>query len=75
MPWSTRFDQPVALHEGGKLETLRQAADYILKLPKEVQQEECWQTAAENLVSAAEMGGGWLMFARIGLMRALNGAR
>jgi hypothetical protein len=25
------------------------------------------------LINAAETGGGWLMFARIGMMRALNG--
>jgi len=38
-----------------------------------VQEQACWQIAVENLVSAAETGGGWLMFARIGVMRALNG--
>ena len=32
-----------------------------------------WQIAVENLINAAESGGGWLMFARIGVMRALNG--
>ena len=31
-----------------------------------------WQTAVENLINAAETGGGWLMFARIAVMRALN---
>ena len=31
-----------------------------------------WQTAVENLINAAEIGGGWLMFARIAMMRALN---
>jgi hypothetical protein len=30
-------------------------------------------TAVENLINAAESGGGWLMFARIGMMQALNG--
>ena len=44
-----------------------------MKLPKDVQQQERWQTAVENLINAAEIGGGWLMFARIGVMRALNG--
>ena len=33
---------------------------------------ERWQIAVENLINAAETGGGWLMFARIGMMRALN---
>jgi hypothetical protein len=72
MPWSTRFDDPIALPGGGMLVTLQQAADYIVKLPQEVQQQTRWQTAIENLINAAETGGGWLMFARIGMMRALN---
>ena len=52
--------------------TLQHAADYIMKLPDDVQQQERWQIAVENLINAAENGGGWLMFARIGMMRALN---
>ena len=73
MPWSTVFDEPIRLRGGAKLITLQQAADYIMKLPEATQQQECWQTAVENLINAAETGGGWLMFARIGMMRALNG--
>ena len=42
-------------------------------LPEDVQRQERWQIAVENLINAAETGGGWLMFARIGVMRALNG--
>jgi hypothetical protein len=72
MPWSTPFDEPIALRGGVKLATLQQAADYIMKLPEDVQQQR-WQVAVENLINAAETGGGWLMFARIGVMRALNG--
>ncbi len=53
--------------------TLQQAADYIMEMPEHVQQQERWQIAVENLINAAETGGGWLMFARIGVMRALNG--
>jgi len=55
--------------------TLQHAADYIMELPEDVQQQELWQIAVENLINAAETGGGWLMFARIGVMRALNGDR
>jgi hypothetical protein len=73
MPWSTPFDQPILLRGGGKLTTLQHAADYIMALPADVQQQELWQIAVENLINAAETGGGWLMFARIGVMRALNG--
>ena len=67
MPWSTPFDDPIALPGGGMLVTLQQAADFIVKLPQEVQQQTRWQTAIENLINAAETGGGWLMFARIGM--------
>jgi hypothetical protein len=72
MPWSTPFDEPIALRGGGRLATLQQAADYIMKLPEDIQQQERWQIAVENLIHAAETGGGWLMFARIGMLRALN---
>ena len=73
MPWSTPFDEPIALRGGRKLVTLQQAADYIMKLPEPAQQQPHWQIAVENLINAAETGGGWLMFARIAMLRALNG--
>jgi phage-related protein len=73
MPWSAPFDQPIRLRSRRKLVTLQQAADYIMKLPEDIQHEQRWQIAVENLINAAESGGGWLMFARIGVMRALNG--
>ncbi len=60
------------LRGGGKLTTLQHAADYIMELPEDVQQQELWQIAVENLINAAETGGGWLMFARIGMLQALN---
>jgi hypothetical protein len=72
MPWSTRFDEPISLRGDAKLATLQHAADYIMKLPEAVQQQEHWQIAVENLINAAESGGGWLMFARIAMLRALN---
>jgi len=72
MPWSTPFEEPICLRGGSKLVTLQHAADYIIKLPGDVQQQQEWQTAVENLINAAESGGGWLMFARIGVLQALN---
>ena len=72
MPWSTPFDEPIPLRGGATLNTLQQAADYVMALPEEVQHEVHWQVAVENLINAAETGGGWLMFARIAVMRALN---
>ncbi len=73
MPWSSPFDEPIMLRGGRKLRTLQDAADYVMHLPKEIQKQERWQIAIENLINAAETGGGWLMFARIGVIRALNG--
>jgi hypothetical protein len=73
MPWSSSFDEPIELRGGRRLATLQQAADYIMKLPNDTQRQDCWQIAVENLINAAEIGGGWLMFARIAILRALNG--
>ena len=73
MPWSTPFDDPIRLRGGARLTTLQHAADYVMKLPQQEQQQQRWQIAVENLINAAETGGGWLMFARIGMLRALNG--
>ena len=72
MPWSAPFDEPIRLRGGARLSTLQQAADYVMNLPENVQQLEHWQVAVENLINAAETGGGWLMFARIAVLRALN---
>ncbi|MDP3078961.1 hypothetical protein [Bradyrhizobium sp.] len=73
MPWSTPFEEPIRLRGGATLITLQHAADHVMQMPKDVQQQECWQIAVENLINAAEIGGGWLMFARIAMLRALNG--
>ena len=75
MPWSAPFDEPIRLPGGRRLTTLQDAADYIMKLPETVQHQEPWQIAVENLINAAEAGGGWMMFARIAVMRALNEKR
>jgi hypothetical protein len=75
MPWSTPFDEPIPLRGGARLTTLQQAADYVMSLPEDVQRRRPWQIAVENLINAAEIGGGWLMFARIGMLRALNANR
>ncbi|RTM12877.1 MAG: hypothetical protein EKK33_14340 [Bradyrhizobiaceae bacterium] len=72
MPWSTAFDDPVPVSSRHQLLTLQQAADYIMQLPEDAQREAHWQTAIETLIKAAETGGGWVMFARIAMLRALN---
>jgi hypothetical protein len=43
-----------------------------MQLPEDLQHETHWQTAIETLINAAETGGGWVMFARIAMLRALN---
>jgi hypothetical protein len=50
---------------------LRDAGDYITKLPKAVHSAPEWQAAMEALILVADLGGP-TMFARIGIMRALN---
>ena len=72
MPWSAAFDDPVRVNSKRKLLTLQEAADYIMQLPENAQHEAHWQTAIETLIKAAETGGGWMMFARIAMLRALN---
>jgi len=71
MGWDQRFDDPITLPGGRKLFTLRDAAEYITKLPKAEHDAEQWQTAMEALLLVAEHDGP-TMFARIGVMRALN---
>jgi hypothetical protein len=71
MPWSTPFEDPIDLQKGRQLVTLQDAADYIMKLSKVEQNLPAWQAAMEALILVVELGGP-TMFARIGVMRALN---
>jgi hypothetical protein len=70
--WSREFDDPIALPDGRKLVTLRDAASYITKLPKAEQDLEIWQIAVEHLIRAAETGGGWIWLASIGVLKSLH---
>jgi hypothetical protein len=69
--WQREFDDPIPLPRGRQLITLKDAADYIMKLPKTEQNLAEWQTAISCLIGAAE-GRDFLMHARIGMLRALN---
>ena len=53
--------------------TLKDAAAYILKLPKSAQESPEWQAAGEAVIMAAEDRGP-LMHAHVGMMLALHGA-
>jgi hypothetical protein len=74
VPWDQTFFDPIELPKGKKLVTLRDAATYITKLPKAEHDAAEWQAAMEALLLVAESGGP-TMFARIGVMRALNAGK
>jgi hypothetical protein len=71
MSWRRRFDDPILPPGGGQLVTLQDAGEYITKLPKSEHTAPEWQAAMEALILVATLGGP-TMFARIGIMRALN---
>jgi hypothetical protein len=68
--WDQEFFDPIGI-DGKALRTLRDAAQYITKLPKVEHDADEWQAAMQALLLAAEQDGP-PMFARIGIMRALN---
>jgi hypothetical protein len=69
--WKRPFDDPIPLPHGRRLVTLEDAGNYITKLPQAVHETAEWQAAMEALILVATLGGPTL-FARIGVMRALN---
>jgi hypothetical protein len=71
--WSRRFDNPIKTPDGKTLRTRQDAAEYVLALPPEIQNEQTWQFAAEALRNAAEREIAWMWFARPAMMRALFG--
>ncbi len=68
MSWNKSFFDPIELPKGKPLFTLRDAATYIMKLPKAEHDAAEWQAAMEALLLVAESGGP-TMFARIGVRR------
>jgi hypothetical protein len=69
--WKRPFDDPIPLPRGRQLVTLEDAGNYITRLPKAEHATAEWQAAMEALILVATLGGP-TMFARIGVMRALN---
>jgi hypothetical protein len=69
--WSRKFDNPIPLTKGKPLVTLKDAAAYIMALPKKEADAVEWLAAIEALMLVAEHNGPTMM-ARIGAMRALN---
>jgi hypothetical protein len=69
--WAREFDDPIALPDGSTLVPLLDAGNYIIELPKHVHTAAEWQAAMEALILVADLGGP-TMFARIGVIKALN---
>jgi hypothetical protein len=67
VPWSTPFEDPIILPNGRQLLTLKDAADFIMKLPKAEYTAPEWQAAMEALILVAETSGP-TMLARIGVI-------
>jgi hypothetical protein len=72
MPWSTRFAPPIRLPDGRNLTTLKDAIAWLAKeVPKSEHGMKQVQAAAHCVTEAAENGGP-LLFARMGMMQAIN---
>jgi hypothetical protein len=69
LSWSREFEDRVP-----GLQTLRDAANYIERLPRSEQQSPHWQAAVEALIMAAE-GRGPMLHATVGMRRALNAGK
>jgi hypothetical protein len=69
--WKRKFEEPIPLPDGRTLATLHDAATFITGLPKKEAALPEWQAAIEALMLVVEQNGP-PMFARIGVMRALN---
>ena len=69
--WQRSLEDPITLPDGRSLMTLADARAYVLKLKPAQQESSQWQAAVEQLLVAAE-GRGPVMFARIGMLKALH---
>ncbi len=69
--WDRPFDQPVPLPSGAPARTLRDAVNYIRKLPESERDSREWRLAIQMLLDAAEDRGP-MLFAKMGIDRALN---
>ena len=71
MSWDRPFDQPVPLLSVAPARTLRDAANYIRKLPESERDTPEWRLAIQMLIDAAEDCGP-VLFAKMGIHRAVN---
>jgi hypothetical protein len=70
MSGCTAFDDPIPFPHSRELFTLRDAGNFIAKLPKREHRAPAWQAAMRALMLVVEHDGQTLR-ARIGMMRAL----
>jgi hypothetical protein len=77
--WSRKFDELIIISGRGPrgrsrtLVTLKDAGDYVTRLPKAEHTAPEWQAAMHALLLAAR--GGPMMLAHIGMMQALHRER
>jgi hypothetical protein len=69
--WGRKFNDPITTPDGRRLITLRDAAIYMLELSPQERRLPEWQAAAGAMLLVVELNGP-AMFARIGVMKALN---
>jgi hypothetical protein len=75
--WGRTFDDPIPLPGGGELRNLRDAGNYISKLPKAEHDAPAWQAAMAALLLEVEHGeaGADPMMARIAMIQALHAGK
>ena len=72
MSWSLKFNEPITLAKGKALRTLRDAGEYVTRLPKKEAEQYHWRVATSCLLQASEKGGGPVVVAKIAILRALK---
>ena len=72
--WQRKFDDPIILPNGTRLETLREAIAYLVKaVPASERGMPAVTTAAEMLTYAAEKPDvAWMIFARMATLQAIH---
>lgn len=71
MSWDQEFHDPIALPDGRKPFTIRNAAQFVLAMPDDQSALAHWETAIECLMLVAEHGGD-PMFPHIAMVQALQ---
>jgi hypothetical protein len=72
MSWHLCFDEPITLEDGTSLASLRDAIAYLAQAIPETEHLMKEVQAAAHCVTQAAENGGPLLFARIGIMQAIN---